>query len=117
MLTTSLFYATLIFLFPDSGFFIVEGADHPGIVHQITTSLAKHGLSIDKLHTDQEIAPHGGSVLFRMKGLATASAPLAQNFDAQKVQQELAELGDSLNCDVTMEDAENVDYEGVFYAN
>ena len=52
-----------------------------------------------------------------MKGLATASAPLAQNFDAQKVQQELAELGESLNCDVTMEDAENVDYEGVFYAN
>ena len=61
----------------DKGKFTLEGADHPGIVHKITSALASHGLSIDTMHTDQEIAPHGGAVLFKMHGIVTAGAPLA----------------------------------------
>eukprot|EP00522_Entomoneis_paludosa_P011869 CAMPEP_0172439018 /NCGR_PEP_ID=MMETSP1065-20121228/133_1 /TAXON_ID=265537 /ORGANISM="Amphiprora paludosa, Strain CCMP125" /LENGTH=208 /DNA_ID=CAMNT_0013187639 /DNA_START=132 /DNA_END=758 /DNA_ORIENTATION=- len=99
-----------------SGYFTLEGADHPGIVHKMTTALAAHGLSIDKLHTDQEIAPYGGSVLFKMKGIATATAPLAQSFDAIKIKEELADLGDSLNCEVDIEEVVDAHYEGSFYA-
>ena len=82
----------------------------------MTSALAKHGLSIDKMTTDQEIAPYGGSVLFKMRGVANASAPLATGFDAAKIKDELIDLGDSLNVEVTMEEATDDSYEGSFYA-
>jgi glycine cleavage system transcriptional repressor len=92
------------------------GADNPGIVHKITSALAAAGLSIDKLETDQEIAPHGGSVLFKMHGTVVAMAPLAKHFDVAKIKTDLAELGDSLNCEVTLEDSVDDSYQGSFYA-
>lgn len=39
---------------------MVEGADHPGIVHKVASILCQNGLSIDKMETSDEIAPHGG---------------------------------------------------------
>lgn len=92
------------------------GADHPGIVHRLTSALAHAGLSIDRLETDQEIAPHGGSVLFKMRGVAIALAPLPKQFDIRQIKQDLEELGDSLNCDVTMEDTVDESVQGSFYA-
>ena len=89
----------------DKGKFTLEGADHPGIVHKITSALASHGLSIDTMHTAQEIAPHGGAVLFKMHGIVTAGAPLAAGFDADKIRQNLEAIGDELNCDVTLGEA------------
>jgi glycine cleavage system transcriptional repressor len=100
----------------DSGQFNLVGADNPGIVHTITSALAKNGLSIDRLETDQEIAPHGGSVLFTMRGVAIALAPLPKTFDITKIKAELEELGDSLNCEVSMEDTIDESYQGSFYA-
>jgi glycine cleavage system transcriptional repressor len=100
----------------DSGEFTLVGADNPGIVHTITSALAKAGLSIDRLHTDQEIAPYGGSTLFKMKGVAIAIAPLPKSFDIQKIKNDLMDLGDSLNCDVTIEDTVDDSYQGSFYA-
>jgi glycine cleavage system transcriptional repressor len=88
----------------DSGYLTLEGADNPGIVHKITSALAKHGLSIDKMETDQEIAPYGNTMLFKMQGVATAAAPLASGFDISKIKRDLEALGDSLNCDVALED-------------
>ena len=81
----------------------------------MTSALAKHGLSIDKMETDQAIAPYGGSVLFKMRGVANAAAPLASGFDPVKIKEELVELGDSLNCEVTMEDNVDDSYQGSFY--
>jgi glycine cleavage system regulatory protein len=100
----------------DSGEFSLVGADNPGIVHTITSALAKAGLSIDRLETDQEIAPHGGSVLFKMRGVAIALAPLPKTFDIVKIKADLVELGDSLNCDVSMDDTVDESYQGSFYA-
>lgn len=100
----------------DSAYFTLEGADNPGIVHRITAALAKAGLSIDKMETDQEIAPYGGSVLFKMRGVATAAAPLSAGFDPAKIKQEMEELGDTLNCEVTLTDVVDDTYEGSFYA-
>lgn len=83
----------------------MEGADNPGIVHKMTSAIAKHGLSIDRMHTDQALAPQGGTVLFHINATVTASAPLAAGFDAEKIREDLEAIGDSLNCDVTLEDA------------
>ena len=39
-----------------------------------------------------------------ISGIATSPAPLAKSFDSKIVAQELEELGDRLNCDITLED-------------
>ena len=101
---------------PDSGEFTLTGADHPGIAHKITSALAKSGLNIDKMETEQEIAPYGGTTLFKMRGTATALKPLPKAFDIVKIKENLEELGDSLNCDVHMEDTHDESYQGSFYA-
>lgn len=87
-----------------SASFSLEGADNPGIVHTITSALASHGLSIDRMETDQELAPHGGTTLFRMRGACSAYNPLPWSFDPMAIKQDLRELGDSLNCEVSIDD-------------
>mmetsp|Transcript_5943 Transcript_5943/g.14079 ORF Transcript_5943/g.14079 Transcript_5943/m.14079 type:complete len:206 (-) Transcript_5943:158-775(-) len=87
-----------------SGAFTLEGADNPGIVHKVTSILSNNGLSIDKMETSDYIAPHGGSVLFSMVGITHAYEPLTAGFDVDKIKSELADLGDDLNCDISMED-------------
>lgn len=87
-----------------SGRFVLEGADDPGLVHKVTSVLTKHNLSIDTMETTDEIAPHGGTTLFQIDGIATALDPLPKSFDPDEVRDELADLGNSLNCDITLED-------------
>jgi glycine cleavage system transcriptional repressor len=86
------------------GYFELEGANYPGIVHKVTTFLAQNGLSVDKLETSDEIAPHGGTTLFKMKGVATAWEPLAAGFNVEEIKTNLELLGDKLNCDISMTD-------------
>jgi predicted amino acid-binding ACT domain protein len=108
--------STHYYLHTDSGDFSLSGADNPGIVHTMTSALARHGLSIDKLATDQQIAPYGGTTLFTMHGTVVRLGPLPKSFDIGRIKQELEELGDSLNCDVKMEDSVDESYQGSFYA-
>ena len=82
----------------------MEGANYPGIVHKVTSFMAMNGLSVDKLETSDEIAPHGGTTLFKMKGVANALEPLATGFDVNEIKQKLSSLGDELNCDIEMVD-------------
>lgn len=87
-----------------SGQFILEGADNPGIVHKVTSILARNGLSIEKLETAEGIAPHGGTTLFRMKGVAHAYEPISAGFSVDRVRNELEAMGDELNCDIDLID-------------
>ena len=82
----------------------LEGADNPGIVYKVTKILASNGLNIDKMETSDELAVGGSTVLFKMKGVAHAYEPLASGFDVGKIKEELTDLGDSLNCDISLED-------------
>ena len=93
----------------------MEGADNPGIVHKVTSLLVTYGLSIDKMETADEIAPMGGTKLFKMRGIANAVEPLAAGFDPSKIKAELADLGDQLNCDISMTDVVEDEYQGSFY--
>jgi glycine cleavage system transcriptional repressor len=104
-----------MYLFSDSARFSVSGADNPGIVHKVTSLLAKHGLSIEKVRTSQECAPHGGTTLFLMEGTANALEPLAKEFSADKIIAELEELGNFLNCDVSVVDAHDENIQASFY--
>ena len=87
-----------------AGYFELEGANYPGIVHKVTTFLAQNGLSVDRLETSDEIAPHGGTLLFKMKGVATALEPLAAGFNVDEIKDNMVKLGDDLNCDLSMKD-------------
>ena len=97
-------FIVFVGLYIDSGAFHVSGADHPGIVHKVTSLLAKHNMNIERLQTEEEIAPHGGTTLFVMEGVANALEALPKAFDPDVVRDELEELGDSLNCDITVQD-------------
>lgn len=88
----------------DTGKFTLEGADNVGIVHKVTSILANNGLSIEKMETSDEMAPYGGTTLFRMMGIAHAYQPVSAGFDAEKVKAELEKLGEDLNCNIDMTD-------------
>lgn len=89
----------------DTGQFELHGADNPGIVHRVTKILANHRLNIDEMKTfEDKSAPYGGLSLFHMGGVATSPAPLANGFDPNIIRAELEELGDEMNCDITLED-------------
>jgi hypothetical protein len=66
------------------------------------------------METDQELAPMGGTTLFRMRGVCNAFEPLPESFDSIAIRQELERLGDSLNCEVTMEDDSEDSSSGAF---
>lgn len=100
-----------------SGKFELEGASYPGIVHRVTSVLSKHGLSIETMGTTEEIAPYGGTHLFKMKGVAHAFEPLPKSFDPDQIREELQELGNDLNCDLNLEDAEEESFSGTFYGS
>jgi len=87
-----------------AGRFKLSGADNPGLVHKLTSVLARNSLTIGNMRTEQEEAPFGGTELFSMEGRAVAYEPLASNFDWKKIRRELEELGESLNCDIEFDD-------------
>lgn len=87
-----------------SGRFTLEGADNPGLTHKLTSFMVSHGLSVDALETSQEEAAFGGTTLFSIDGIVTANEPLPNSFSTDMIREELAKLGDDLNCDIDLED-------------
>jgi predicted amino acid-binding ACT domain protein len=96
------------FLFTDAGRLVLEGADNPGIVHKVAAVLARHGLNVDRMDTSEESAPYGGTTLFQMSAIVQAYEPLAHGFhvDLAKCKEELEDLGDSMNCDIHLDDTD-----------
>jgi glycine cleavage system regulatory protein len=48
------------------------GADHPGIVAEVSAAIAAHGVSIEELTTDVREAPMAGGTLFEARAVLTA---------------------------------------------
>ena len=88
----------------DEGRLTLSGADNPGITHKVTSLLAKHGFNIANLKTSDEDAPFGGTTLFLLEGIVNVPEPLAAGFDIEAIRNELVELGESLNCDISLEE-------------
>jgi glycine cleavage system regulatory protein len=76
------------------------GADHPGIVAEISASLAAHGVGIEELATDVREAPMAGGTLFEAR--AVLSAPVGVS--AEDLRSTLEALADELMVDLTLSD-------------
>ena len=62
------------------------GQDRPGIVQQITGTLAKHGVNVEELETECVSAAMSGETLFKAR--ATVLIPASTNVEALKAELE-----------------------------
>ncbi len=51
---------------------VVNGADHEGIVNNVTHQLAKNGMNIESIDTKTSLAPMSGTLLFTMTAIVLA---------------------------------------------
>jgi glycine cleavage system regulatory protein len=77
------------------------GADHPGIVAEISASLAERGIGIEELTTDVREAPMAGGMLFEAR--AVLEAPPATSTEA--LRSVLESLADELMVEIRLSDA------------
>jgi glycine cleavage system regulatory protein len=74
------------------------GADHPGIVAEVSASLAACGVSIEELTTDVHDAPMAGGMLFEARAVLTA--PPTTN--AEVLRSMLEGLADELMVEIRL---------------
>lgn len=77
------------------------GADHPGIVAEISRALAGQRIGIEELHTDVRAAPMAGGMLFEAN--AVLEAPPTLGIEA--LRSELEALADELMVEIRLSDA------------
>ena len=76
------------------------GADHPGIVAEISASLATHHVSIEELSTDVREAPMAGGTLFEAR--AVLNAPPTTSIEVLRSM--LEGLADELMVEIRLSD-------------
>jgi glycine cleavage system regulatory protein len=74
------------------------GADHPGIMAEVTAALASRQVSIEDLSTDVRDAPMAGGRLFQ----AQAELLVPPTINAEALRSMLEELADDLMVDLTL---------------
>ena len=74
----------------------VTGADHEGIIHEISHHLASQGINIENMDTSSAPAPMSGTPLFTMQGVVVVPPQLNFNMWSNA----LEEIGDKLNVSV-----------------
>jgi glycine cleavage system regulatory protein len=67
------------------------GADHPGIVAEVSAALADAGISIDELNTDVREAPMAGGTLFEAHAVLTAPVAATSTDDLRAMLEGLAD--------------------------
>jgi len=76
------------------------GADHPGIVAEISGALAEQRIGFEQLHTDIRAAPMAGGMLFEAH--AVLEAPPATDMD--DLRERLEAIADELMVDILLSD-------------
>jgi glycine cleavage system regulatory protein len=74
------------------------GADHPGIVAEISASLAARGVNIEDLTTEVREAPMAGGTLFEARAVLTAPPTTS----TEELRSMLEGLADELMVDITV---------------
>jgi glycine cleavage system regulatory protein len=74
------------------------GADHPGIVAEISTCLAERGVGVEELTTDVRAAPMAGGMLFE----ATAVLDAPPGTDRDGLRATLEALADELMVEIRL---------------
>lgn len=75
--------------------------DRPGIVHKLSSTLAKHGVNIESLDTRAESAPFDGTPLFTFEARLSVPATLSLSM----LRDDVRAAADELNCDFDLERA------------
>ncbi len=81
------------------------GADHPGIVAEVSAALTREGIGIEELSSDVREAPMAGGMLFEAQ--AVLEAPPATDTEALRAL--LERLADELMVEIRLSDAESAD--------
>jgi glycine cleavage system regulatory protein len=76
----------------------LEGADHEGIVHDVTAYLARQGINVEAMETEIVAAPMSAAPLFQME--AHLSVPPSLTVDA--LRDSLRRLGDQLGVSIEL---------------
>ena len=74
----------------------VTGADHEGIIHNITHRLAEHGINIESMDTGTVTASMSGTPLFTMAAVILVPPQLTY----RTLQGDLEAVADDLNVDI-----------------
>ena len=78
------------------------GHDRPGIIHSISSQLAKHGVGIDKLQSHIASGAMSGEQMFHM----TAQLTVPRTLDTDMLRAGLESLANELMVDITFEGGE-----------
>lgn len=81
---------------------LATSMDHPGIVHEITKVLHRYNVNIQALDSHVHPAPLSGTPVFSMECLVAVPADVKLTV----LREELYELGDDLNVDISFEPAD-----------
>jgi glycine cleavage system regulatory protein len=84
------------------------GADHPGIIAEISAALAARRIGIEELTTDVRDAPMAGGQLFEAR--AVLEAPYVT--DTEELRSTLEALADELMVDIRLSDPEGAEHPG-----
>lgn len=79
--------------------FTVLGNDRPGIVREVTSALARHGLSIDRFTSETRDAPMSGGVLFEATVVAHVGGASG---DIAAAKTDLERLAGEIQVDLTV---------------
>ena len=74
------------------------GQDRPGLLHQLTSALARHHISVRELETELQSASMSGEDMF----VARANLDVPANSQIQLLRDELEELADDLVVDIDL---------------
>jgi glycine cleavage system transcriptional repressor len=74
----------------------VEGADHEGIIHEVSLYLSGRGINIESMETGVEYAPVSATPLFTMSAIIAVPPELA----GAKWETALMDTGEVLNVDI-----------------
>ena len=76
----------------------LTGIDHPGIVHEISSALAAHGVSIDELHTQV----FAGSMTGERHFVAKAVIIIPNALSAEELREELEQIASDIMVDIDL---------------
>ncbi|MEO1197910.1 MAG: ACT domain-containing protein [Pseudomonadota bacterium] len=76
----------------------LTGADHPGIVHQISSALAEQGVSFDELHTQVVPGSMSGAPVFVAKGRLV----LPDDVSIDQIRDRLEAIAQDIMVDVSL---------------
>ena len=78
----------------------IVGQDRPGIVRQISGTLARHGVNVEELETECASAPMSGEALFK----ANAKLSIPANCDTEALREDLEKIAADLIVEISLAD-------------